>query len=198
MGFENIGREWTTQGLAQYLDEIGPPPWPARAITLHHTGFPDLAMRPQGLTVQHMEGARVEYEQRRGYSAGPHLFVDDTHCLGMSDLHKPGVHAHSYNGHSIGIEVLGNYNEESPFDGRGRSCWQTAIQVSACVLAWLGVPASPFSVHFHRNHEEAQKQGKECPGRRVEKTWVLDQLCAIGAGCGDPGLIIPPSPPDRR
>jgi len=176
MGFENVGMSWAPGELPGYLGGIERPAW-CDSITLHHTGFPDLALRPNGLTVQHMENTRHGYVNDNGWSSGPHLFVDDTHCLGMCDFRQHGIHAVAFNRRSIGIEVLGNYNEESPHSGRGANCWDVAIEVSRHVLAWLGVEASTNSVFFHRDDPNTTKT---CPGSLVEKEWVIDRIRSQG------------------
>ena len=54
MGFTNVGEVWTPDEFRDYLGTIDPPAW-ARAITLHHTGSPDLAARPDGFSAQLVE-----------------------------------------------------------------------------------------------------------------------------------------------
>jgi hypothetical protein len=173
MGFENVGRVWTPESLEQYLAVLPRPDW-CRSITLHHCGAPSLAQRPAGLTVRHIENIR-DFYQSKSWRSGPHLFVDDDQIFGMSDFRRRGVHAVSFNASSIGIEVLGDYDQEDPHTGRGLACWQTAAAASRILLDWLGIEPSEQTVHFHRDDP---KTTKSCPGRKVTKEWVLSLIAA--------------------
>lgn len=121
MGFENTGRVWTVASLASYLAELRKPDW-CDSVTLHHTGAPSLAQRPNGFTAQHLRNIEHYYRVTKGWSSAPHLFVDEDQLWGMCDFRKKGVHAVSFNSRSIGIEVLGEYDTENPLSGRGAAC----------------------------------------------------------------------------
>ena len=123
MGFENVGRVWNPKSLEEYLRTITKPDW-CKAITLHQTSSPSLAQRPQGLSVGLIDKFRDFYKNDMGWSAGPHLYIDENEIYGMCDLRKKGVHAVSFNKIAIGIEVLGDYDREDPKSGRGLACWQ--------------------------------------------------------------------------
>jgi hypothetical protein len=169
MGFENVGLVWTPQSLKDYLGTIAKPGW-CDAITLHHTASPSLAQRPNGLILQHLKNLRDFYRDEKGWSAGPHLFVDEDQAWGMCDFRKKGVHAVSFNKRAIGIEVLGDYDSENPKSGRGLLCWETAAATTKVLLEWLGLPADKNTVLFHRDDPETSKS---CPGTKVKKDWIL-------------------------
>jgi hypothetical protein len=166
MGFENVGKVWDVSGFRDFLrgQEIG---W-AQGVTLHHTAAPSLAQRPQGFKIQHMRNLQHFYQTQLGWSAGPHLFVDEDQVFGLSGLHRRGVHAKSFNRTHIGIEVLGNYDSEDPTEGRGLQCWTTAAAAVSALLERLGKGIS--AVNFHRDDP---RTSKTCPGRLVERDWVL-------------------------
>lgn len=172
MGFENVGRVWTVNSFAEYLKTIEKPVW-CRAVTLHHTGSPSLADRPRGLLIQHMHNLQNFYQQEKGWSAGPHLFVDEDELFGMCDLRSKGVHAVSFNSLAIGIEVLGNYDAEDPLTGRGLCCWTTAAAAVRALLDWLNLPANEQTVLFHRDDPTTRKS---CPGNKVQKQWLLKMI----------------------
>lgn len=176
MGYENVGRVWTPAELKTYLATLEKPAW-ATSITFHHTGVPSLEQRPRGFLPNHLTNLKSYYEGL-GWSAGPHLFVDEDQCWGMCDFLAHGVHAKSFNASSIGIEVLGNYDVESPTTGRGAQCWQTAAGAGNALLGWLGLQPSEITVKFHRDDP---KTDKTCPGNLVQKTWVIDQINAAAA-----------------
>jgi hypothetical protein len=169
MGFENTGRVWTVDSLKSDLAQIKKPDW-CNSVTLHHTGAPSLAQRPNGFTAQHLRNIEHYYRVTKGWSSAPHLFVDEDQLWGMCDFRKKGVHAVSFNGRSIGIEVLGEYDTESPGSGRGLACWKNAAAATKVVLDWLGKGASKETVLFHRDDPTTDKS---CPGTKVAKDWVL-------------------------
>lgn len=172
MGYENVGRVWTPAELRQYLATLDRPAW-ASSITFHHTGVPSLAQRPRGFLPTHMTNLQHYYQVTNKWSAGPHLFIDEDQCWGMSDFRRYGVHARSFNRSSIGIEVLGNYDVEAPNNGRGQQCWNTAAAAGKALLEWLRIEASVLTVKFHRDDPRTTKT---CPGSKVDKGWVLDLI----------------------
>jgi hypothetical protein len=172
MGMTNAGLVWTPAELVEHLATMEPPVW-ARAVTLHHTGSPSLDDRPAGFDPQKMRDAKAFYEARYRWTEGPHLFIDDDQCWGLTDFQTLGEHAHNIEAYSFGIEVLGNYHQDSPFTGRGLACWTTALAATRALLDWIGQPPNPATVLFHRDDPDANKQ---CPGVLVEKSWVLEHL----------------------
>lgn len=172
MGFENVGLIWGKTALPEYLKNLEKPGW-CRAVTLHHTGAPDLSCRPKGFKMQHIYNLKDFYQNQKRWSAGPHLFVDDDEIFGLSNLLKRGVHAVSFNSFAIGIEVLGNYDVEDPGSGRGLQCWTTAASATKALLHWLNLPVNTETVLFHREDPTTKKM---CPGKKVSKEWLLDLI----------------------
>jgi hypothetical protein len=168
MSFSLVGTAWDLPGFERYLEGVDLS-W-ANSVTLHHTGAPDLAGRGSGLVVQHIRNIQDFYENGKGWTRGPHLFVDDVDINGMSPLSAPGIHAVSFNSKSIGIEVLGNYDVEDPESGRGLECWQMAAKVTAAILRKMRLTAHESAVRFHRDDP---KTSKSCPGEKVSKDWFL-------------------------
>lgn len=147
----------------------------ARGVCLHHTAMPDLSMRPKGWTIQHMRNLAHFYGTQLGWSAGPHLFTDEDQVFGLSPLTAPGVHARAWNRTHIGIEALGDYDTESPDEGRGAQVWQTTIEAAAAILHRLGLPATGHTVKFHRDDPATSKT---CPGELVDSDSVRKRIGA--------------------
>jgi|14_taG_2_1085336.scaffolds.fasta_scaffold11655_2 hypothetical protein len=170
MSFSLVGTQWNLPSFETYLSKTNLS-W-ADSVTIHHTGFPNLGMRKKGLLVQHIKNIR-DYYQGKGWSAGPHLFIDDLDINGMSPLNERGVHARSYNSHSLGIEILGNYDIEDPKSGRGFNCWTLAAQATAAILNEMGREANAKHILFHRDDPKTRKS---CPGNKVNKGWFIDKV----------------------
>lgn len=178
MGFSNVGKVWTPATLETYLSARSVPSW-VKSITLHHTAAPSLAQRPSGFTLQHIKNIQDCYQRPKsqggagGWSSGPHLFVDEDEIFGMCDFKERGIHAVSFNSTSLGIEVLGDYDQEDPTKGRGLRCWQTAAAATRVLLDWLGLKKSATTILFHRDDPQTSKS---CPGEKVKKDWFLSLI----------------------
>lgn len=171
MGFELVGRVWTPETFTRYLRDVQLG-W-ADSVCVHHTAEPSLAQRPSGLKVQHIKNIQSFYEGL-GWSAGPHLFVStDDQIFGMSSLWRRGVHAKSFNRSSIGLEMLGDFDNESPTSGRGLDVVETTAQTVAVLLMRMGLQANNETVLFHRDDPRTRKS---CPGVLVNKAWFLDKV----------------------
>lgn len=168
MSFKDVGKVATITQFENILQRISPPVW-ANSVTIHHTAAPSLSQRPKGFTAQHINNMR-DYYQSLGWKSGPHLYIDDDQIWFMTPLTERGIHAASFNSRSIGIEVLGNYDSEDAFTGRGLQCWQLAAKTTMQLLNWLNLKPSESTVLFHR---EDPRTSKTCPGTKITKKWLL-------------------------
>ena len=167
MSYSETGKVFTPDSLRDYLKAIPRPSW-CKGVTLHHCAAPSLAQRPQGLKVEHLHNLRDYYQNKLGWSAAPHFFIDEDQIWAMSPVTQTGTHAKSFNATHIGIEVLGDYDSEDPTTGRGRQCWQTTMDAVLVISEWLGVPNESFN--FHRDDP---KTNKTCPGKKVTREFLL-------------------------
>lgn len=165
-----IGKEYGAEGFARYLQELQFGAWKPTAITIHHCGEPKLAQRPNGFIPQHMLNLKEFYEGK-GWSAGPHLFIDDHAIWLFSPMTAKGVHAVSFNRDSIGIEMLGDYDSEDPFTGRGLEVVRKTALAVKLLMRKLNIPYE--KIRFHRDDP---KTTKSCPGKKITKEWFLEQV----------------------
>lgn len=169
MGFGNVGKVWSADSFAASLGSVSNS-FKFRAVCIHHCGEPSLAQRPQGLKIQHIQNIASFYRNEKGWSSAPHLFTDEDQIFGMCPLTERGIHAVSFNGYSIGIEMLGDYDGEDPMSGRGLQVVQTTAKATAALLKWMGKEADTTTILFHRDDP---KTSKTCPGRKVKKDWFI-------------------------
>lgn len=171
MSYNAIGKVWTAESFEQSLSNTSKPQW-CNAICLHHTAAPSLQMRPKGLLMQHIHNMKDGYVAK-GWKSGPHLYIDEDQIYAMTPLSEKGVHAVSFNSRAIGIEVLGDYDSEDPFTGRGLQCWHLAAKTTHLLLKWLNLPINENVVLFHRDDP---KTSKTCPGTKIDKKWFIDLM----------------------
>ena len=103
-----VGQSFTATEFDQYCHTLKWDAWRPSFIVLHNTANPSLAQRPQGLTREHITNLEAYY-RGQNWSAGPHLFVDDSKIWCFTPLTVSGIHSPSWNKIALGIEMLGNY-----------------------------------------------------------------------------------------
>ncbi len=109
-----------------------------------------------------------KHYERKGWKAGPHLFIANDGIWLFSPMRKDGVHASRLNRRSIGIEVVGNYNSEV-WSGRTKS---NALGVIMTLLNRLVLAEN--DIYFHRDVST-----KSCPGKVISKEWLFYELAAF-------------------
>lgn len=165
-----LGQPYTPPAFAAYLATLKWQAWKPQHIVIHHCSAPSLAQRPSGFQPQHMLNLKEFYEGK-GWSAGPHLFIDDDQIWTFSPMTARGVHAVSFNATGIGIEMLGDYDSEDPWSGRGLQVLTTTCRAVQSLLTALRL--TPAALRFHRDDP---KTSKTCPGRKISKEAFLAHL----------------------
>jgi hypothetical protein len=171
---EIVGKTFDAKGFDEYCHQLQWTAWRPSFIVMHNTGSPNLAQRPQGLTAQHIENLVGYYRDTNGWSAGPHLFIDDRQIWVFTPLTMSGVHSPSWNKTALGIEMLGDYASE-PFDtGRGLAVRDNTVAAMATLCAVLGL--DPASSRLHR---EDPLTTHACPGSNVPKLEMIQAIQAL-------------------
>lgn len=167
-----VGRAFSKELFPRYLAGIRDSSmvWKPKGATVHHTGAPSLAQRPQGIQAQHMHNFRSWYRSL-GWTHGPHLFIDEDEIWVFSPLTARGTHAVSFNYSHFGVEMLGNFDSEDPTTGRGAEVLDLAAFAVTALQRRFSLP--PTSVNFHRDDP---KTDKTCPGKKVTKALFAHKL----------------------
>lgn len=168
-----VGKSFTPQDFETYCHTLSWTAWRPSFIVLHNTGSPTLAQRPAGLTHQHILNLEAYYRDDQGWSAGPHLFVDDKQIWVFTPLTLSGVHSPSFNQVALGIEMLGDYETEAFNVGRGLAVRHNAVAAIATLSAVLGLDPHKMLLHW-----EDPKTTHKCPGKHVVKTEVIAEVVA--------------------
>lgn len=162
-----VGERFAVEDFARYLEKVEWKLWKPQGITLHHTGVPDLEMRPNGFTPKHIQGLESYYRDVKKWQSAPHLFIDQDGIWVFTPLTLKGVHAVSFNRTHIGIEMLGNYDVEA-WHPKVRS---QSIESMALLCARLQI--TPGQINFHRNDPLTRKS---CPGVHIGLATVQAQV----------------------
>ncbi len=166
-----VNKSFTTQQFDKYCRQLHWTSWRPSFIVLHNTASPSLADRPAGFTSQHIHNLENFYKNEQGWSAGPHLFIDDKQIWAFTSLTESGIHSPSWNKLAIGIEMLGNYDKESFSAGRGLKVQHNAIAAMITLCDVLGL--DPQTIKLHR---EDPLTNHACPGKNVKKLAVIQQV----------------------
>jgi hypothetical protein len=168
--FPIVGVAFTPDQFEAYINSISRDAmqWSPSGITIHHAAAPSLAQRPRGFETQHMHNLR-SYYRGLGWSRGPHLFVDDHRIWVFSPLTARSIHAVSFNSTHLSIEMLGNYDVEDPKSGRGAAVIDLTARATVAMQRRFKIP----TVNFHRDDP---KTDKSCPGTKITKQWLEEQL----------------------
>jgi hypothetical protein len=137
---------------------------PANKLVIHHTWRPTKKEWKGEKSILAMKG----HYERKGWKAGPHLFIANDGIWLFSPMRRDGVHASKLNRRSIGIEVVGNYNSEV-WSGRTKV---NALGVIKGILERLSLTEN--NIYFH-----SDVSTKTCPGKAITKEWLFYELTAF-------------------
>ena len=161
-----INKKLSLKEFGKYVNDKDFGSLPPTFIVLHHTFVP---------TKKDWQGERTiggikSYYEGKGWTAGPHLFIAEDGIWLFTDMYDVGIHAGAGNGtlksgYSIGIEVVGNYDNKV-WEGKTYDNTVGAIKI---LQEKLRIPDKEIA--FHRDYSS-----KSCPGWAITKDWVLDQL----------------------
>ncbi|MBU1449062.1 N-acetylmuramoyl-L-alanine amidase, partial [Patescibacteria group bacterium] len=125
---------------------------PADKLVLHHTWKP---------TVNDWKGYQTlmgikNYYESLGWKSGPHVFIAPDGIWLMTDMRNNGTHAGSLNWRSIGIEVVGNYDNKT-WEGE---IYKNAIWAITTLKKKLNIDNE--QIHYH-----SEVSNKTCPGAAI-------------------------------
>jgi len=169
-----IGISFTAEEFDTYCHGLQWNAWRPSFIVLHNTAIPSLANRPNGFNKNHIDNLVKYYRDDQGWSAGPHLFIDDHRIWVFTPLTLSGVHSPSWNKLALGVEMLGNYATEDFDTGRGALVRKNTVAAIATLCAVLGI--DPDSMRLHK---EDKATTHACPGVKVKKSIVIEEVHAL-------------------
>ena len=166
-----VGLSFSPDEFDTYCHSLRWDAWRPSFVVLHNTAVPSLADRPNGFTRTHIANLESFYRDTQGWSAGPHLFVDDRQIWVFTPLTLSGVHSPSWNKLALGVEMLGNYEQEAFNDGRGLRVRVNTVAAIATLCAVIGIDPELLKLH-----KEDKLTTHACPGRKVIKKTVIREI----------------------
>ncbi len=216
--FAYDGRALTLDAFIRHVETYDFGPIAPSQIVLHNTANPAASWAPSpgvpnwddheiGLTEARIRNKRAkqlanirDFYISKGWSAGPHLFVDDRWVWLFTPMDTIGIHANSGNSYriggalrySIGIEVVGRYATQKwpPIIIRQLRGAIGALSVRLGIrIAYTPAPHGQPAKHdgqlaLHRNYAT---DGRDCPGLAIEPLWMTQVLAPT----------TPPPPPPQ-
>lgn len=156
-----INKKLSLDDFKAYINGYNFAPLNPTKIVLHHTWRP---------TTQEWQGQKSinglkSFYEGKGWSAGPHLFIAEDGIWLFSPMNLVGIHAGEGNTKSIGIEIVGDYDNQL-WAGKTK---ENVLGAVKALMSKLGVKED--GIKFHRDYSS-----KSCPGNAITKEWVLSQL----------------------
>lgn len=198
--FAYLGRGLTLPQFEDYVKDYRFGTVPPDYVVLHHTAIPSASWaryptgavwdtNEQGLTEPQIYAKRTRqldsmmryYRDAKGWSAGPHLFIDEKWIWLFTPMYDVGIHAAQGNSYrdssrklhySIGIEVIGYYE---------KVVWPAAVAANvADAIAYLKRRLGTFDyldgpwkgkIGSHRMYNKPS-----CPGGKIVPSYYMPLL----------------------
>lgn len=160
-----IGRGLTLPQFKEYVAALEFRAWRPSFMVLHNTGAPTLAQwnsYPEDKRIRNLESY---YRDQQGWSSGPHAFIDDNTIWLFTPMTTTGTHTPSWNGTSLGIELVGDYAREDDDRGPGFNAKMLCVGVFGELHMKLGL--DPETIRLHK---EDKRTNHDCPGKDIEKS----------------------------
>lgn len=161
-----LGIQTDEKGLREYLEKEKPFA-EIRQIILHHTYRPTTEQYRGLATIQ---GIWQYHTKTCGWSdIGYHLLVGPEGAIWLGrPIDREGAHAKGQNGDSIGISMIGDFDDEKLGE-------KQRLATAAALRALLErYELSANAINFHRDYSR-----KTCPGSKINKQevrqWVAPQ-----------------------
>lgn len=189
MTFKIDGRPMTVEQFRAHVEGVkftsafGP-----SGIAIHNTANPALyPLKGHGswrnsVPIPQRLQSTMQYYAKQGWSAGPHLFIDDESIWLFTPLNQRGVHSPSWNHTRIGIEMVGDYDIEDFNSGPGKKVRDQAVAAVAILCGKLRLEPNGTTIKLHK---EDQQTTHACPGRKVVKEDFIRRVINYMGEAGD-------------
>ena len=167
-------RGFTPAAFKTYVAGLHWHGWKPKFITLHNTAEPNLTQwaHGTGAAYEHQRIVNLNhyYKVSEGWHSGPHLFISRSLIWVACDLTADGVSVSCWNHETIGVEMVGDYSDESFGSGDGAKVRDLTVSALAILHKALGLRPSPYKtgVGGLHPHRDCVKDHHDCPGKNVD------------------------------
>lgn len=163
----------TLPQLQGHIATLGFNIWKPSLIVWHNTAAPTLAQWRQSAAqdkaagrapgISRINNLEAYFRDQQKWSSGPHAFVADDLVWLFTPFTKKGTHSPSWNGISIGIEMVGDFDHEDDDSGAGLQVRKNTVALTAMLCEKLGLDPQ----NAIRLHKQDPKTTHDCPGKDV-------------------------------
>ena len=159
-----LNKKFTPNAFAKYVQNL---PWnfwnrKVDKLVFHHTSSP--------VEIWQGSGSMLHYwnlHRSRGWKVGPHIFIAPDGIWLFTDMRKQGKHAGPKgNPGSIGIEIVGRYNDTPPVDKA--MCKNIAIVTKALM--------EKFDLDFEDIWKHVDFDPNTFCSETITRTWLRENL----------------------
>ncbi len=158
---EIINRRLTVHEFEDYIKNYYFGTKPANKLVIHHTWRPTTEQWQGQTSINGLKG----YYEGKGWPAGPHLFIAEDGIWLFSPMRKDGIHAAAFNHQTIGIEIVGDYDNQI---WKGQTKYNALGTIRSLAIR---LNLKEEDILFHRDASP-----KTCPGTAIQKQWLFDEL----------------------
>jgi len=194
-----VGIGMTLDKLKVYIDGLVFK-WRPSLIVLHNTGAPTGAQWAatavkdiqQGLVpgTTRIRNLETYFRDQQHWPSAPHAFVAPDLVWPFTPFNVKGTHAPSWNGVSIGIEMVADFSREDDDSGDGLKVRRNTVALVGMLCEKLGLDPQTC-IRLHK--EDPKTTHKDCPGIDFarDRQQVIDEVYEYMGHGGDLG---PPEP----
>lgn len=164
-----VGKSFTVPEFREYVSQLNFNTWKPSFMVLHNTAAPTLAQWKAYPAKQRILNLENYYKNQMKWNSGPHLFIADDFIWVFTPLTTSGTHTPSWNGLSIGVELVGDYSREDPDNGDGFKAKMNTVAAFAILHSHLGI--NPDTIKLHK---EDKRTTHDCPGNKIKKEEFIE------------------------
>lgn len=169
--------------LKPYIESLSFTNFKPSLIVWHNTALPTIQQWEKSAQQDKADGripgiTRIRnlenYFKSMGWSSGPHWFVYGDVVWAFTPSNMKGTHSPSWNGISIGIEMIADFDKEDDETGTGLLIKKNTIALTAMLCEKLQLnPETAIKLH-----KEDKKTTHDCPGKNiaVDKEKMIDAV----------------------
>lgn len=189
------GKGRTVVEMQEFINKLPATTW-ASGMVLHNTAAPNLGQWTPANRAQRILNLERYFRDDRGWTSGPHAFVDYDFIWNFTPYTEKGTHSPSWNGTRIGIEMVGDFAVDDDEAGPGFMVKKNTVALFGMLHSRYGW--NPETIKLHK---EDPLTTHDCPGKHIVKAEFIAQVQEYMGHAGehteypDPSTADPAPPP---